>query len=119
MYLYCVIKTARFLPKFTRNTLEMAGFSTEKTWFFSFQESSSYTNSTENTEKVLSEKMDILNKAEKRILFHWLFSKYGGSEKAFSLRKIKDPCRAAHHGRGIGVSRQGPHIFIFNNFFGN
>jgi hypothetical protein len=38
------------------NTLEMVGFSTEKYWFFSFQESSSYTNSTENTEKVLSVK---------------------------------------------------------------
>lgn len=43
------------------NTLEMAGFSTEKYWIFSFQESSGYTNSTENTAKVLSEKMDILN----------------------------------------------------------
>jgi hypothetical protein len=38
------------------NTLEMVGFSTEKYWFFSFQESRSYTNSTENTEKVLSVK---------------------------------------------------------------
>ena len=38
------------------NTLEMAGFSTEKYWIFSFHESSGYTNSTENTEKVLSEK---------------------------------------------------------------
>ena len=38
------------------NTLEMAGFSTEKYWIFSFQKSSGYTNSTENTEKVLSEK---------------------------------------------------------------
>jgi hypothetical protein len=38
------------------NTLEIAGFSTEKTWFFSFQESNGYTNSTENTEKVLSSK---------------------------------------------------------------
>jgi len=34
----------------------MAGFSTEKYWIFSFQESSGYTNSTENTEKVLSGK---------------------------------------------------------------
>ncbi len=59
MYLYCVIKTARFLPKFTRNTLEMAGFSTENYWIFSFQESSGYTNSTENTRKVLSKKMMI------------------------------------------------------------
>jgi hypothetical protein len=56
MYLYCVVKTARFLPKMATNTLEMVGFSTEKYWFLSFQESSSYTNSTENTEKVLSEK---------------------------------------------------------------
>jgi len=38
------------------NILEMAGFSTEKYWIFSFQESSGYTNSTENTEKVLSGK---------------------------------------------------------------
>jgi len=56
MYLYCVVKTARFLPKMAMNTLEMAGFSTEKYWIFSFQESSGYTNSTENTEKVLSKK---------------------------------------------------------------
>lgn len=56
MYLYFVVKTARFLPKMATNTIEMAGFSTEKYWFFSFQESSGYTNSTENTEKVLSEK---------------------------------------------------------------
>jgi len=39
------------------NTLEMVGFSTEKYWFFSFQESSSYTNSTENTENMLSKKI--------------------------------------------------------------
>jgi len=57
MYLYCVVKTARFLPKMATNTLEMVGFSTEKYWFLSFQESSSYTNSTENTEKVLSTKI--------------------------------------------------------------
>ncbi len=56
MYLYCVVKIARFLPKMATNTLEMAGFSTEKTRFFSFQESIGYTNSTENTEKVLSAK---------------------------------------------------------------
>jgi hypothetical protein len=56
MYLYFVVKSARFLPKMATNTLEMAGFSTEKTWFFSFQESSGYINSTENTAKVLSAK---------------------------------------------------------------
>ncbi len=59
MYLYCVVKIVRFLPKMATNTLEMAGFSTEKTRFFSFQESIGYTNSTENTEKVLSEKLMI------------------------------------------------------------
>ena len=56
MYLYCVVKNARFLPKMATNTLEMAGFSTKKYWVFSFQESSGYINSTENTEKVLSGK---------------------------------------------------------------
>lgn len=57
MYLYCVVKNATFLPKMAMNTLEMAGFSTEKYWIFSFQKSSGYTSSTENTEKVLSEKI--------------------------------------------------------------
>ena len=54
MYLYCVVKNAILLPELATNTLEMAGFSTEKYWIFSFQKSNGYTNSTENTEKVLS-----------------------------------------------------------------
>ena len=56
MYLYCVVKTARFLPEMATNTLEMAGFSTKKYWIFSFQESSAYTHSTDNVTKVLSGK---------------------------------------------------------------
>ena len=57
MYLYCVVKTARFLPELAMNTLEMAGFSTEKYWIFSFQESNGYTNSTENACFMLSRKI--------------------------------------------------------------
>jgi hypothetical protein len=39
------------------NTLETAGFSTEKYWIFSFQESSAYTHSTHNVTNVLSGKI--------------------------------------------------------------
>ena len=56
MYLYFVVKTAIFLPKMATNTLRLMGFSSEKYWIFSFQKSSGYTNSTENTEKMLSGK---------------------------------------------------------------
>ena len=57
MYLYCVVKHARFLPELATNTLEMAGFSTKKNGFFSFQESSAYTHSTHNVTNMLSVKI--------------------------------------------------------------
>ena len=56
MYLYCVVKHAKFLPELATYTLETAGFSTEKYWIFSFQKSSAYTHSTDNVTKVLSGK---------------------------------------------------------------
>ncbi len=74
MYLYFAVKTAIFLPKMATNTLEMAGFSTEKTWFFSFQESSGYINSTRNMEKVLSKK-------------HYVFMKFRGKNATIITSK--------------------------------